>query len=290
MKKLLPLGLSNYKELRESNNYYVDKTLLIKDLQESGKAILVPRPRRFGKTLNLSMLYYFYNKAEPNNAHLFADTQIWKLPEYRALQGTFPAIFISFKAVNQPNFAKMRAAFQYVIAQEFEKHTYLLEGTTLSVKEKDRFERIYGEKATEIDLGFSLGFLVQMLARYHNKRVILLLDEYDVPVQTAYINGFYDEIIPFIRELLTEPFKDQSSLEKGVITGNLAIAKAGIFSGLNNLTVLNITDTKMAERFGFTQSEVDELLHYYELESKRDEIREWYNGYTFGETAEIFNP
>ena len=120
--------------------------------------------------------------------------------------------------------------------------------------EKRRFERISGERATEIDLGSSLEFLVQMLARYHNKRVILLIDEYDVPVQTAYIHGFYDEIIAFIRELLTGPFKDQSNLEKGVITGNLALAKAGIFSGLNNLTVLNITHTRMAERFGFTQS------------------------------------
>ncbi len=290
MKKLLPLGLSDYKELRESNNYYVDKTLLIQDIQESGKAILVPRPRRFGKTLNLSMLYYFYTISESSNAHLFVDTEIWKFSEYRALQGAFPTIFITFKEIIETNFVGMLEEFHYVIAQEFKKHTYLLEGATLDDDEKSLFERISGRKATKLELKFSLSFLVQMLARYHKKRVILLIDEYDVPVQTGYLHGFYDEIIAFVRGLLTGPFKDQSNLEKGVITGNLAVAKAGIFSGLNNLTVLNITQERMAERFGFTQTEVDELLQYYELEAKRDEIRAWFNGYMFGETAGIFNP
>ena len=137
-------------------------------------------------------------------------------------------------------------------------------------------------------MGSSLDFLVQMLARYHKKKVILLIDEYDIPVQTAYLDGFYDEIIAFIIELLTGPFKDQSDLEKGVITGNLALAQAGIFSGLNNLTVFNITNSIMADRFGFTQAEVDELLTYYEFDSKQDDIRAWFNGYTFGETAEDF--
>ena len=290
MKKLLPLGLSDYKELREGNYYYVDKTLLIQDIHESGKVSLVPRPRRFGKTLNLSMLYYFYNKGLSSNAHLFTDTEIWKLKEYHELQGIFPVVFLTFREVTQTSFAGMQANFQYVIAREFMKHTYLLEGATLNANEKDRFARISSESATEVDLGRSLEFLVRMLARYHNKKVILLIDEYDVPVQTGYLNGFYDKIISFVKELLIGPLKDQTDLEKGVITGNLALAKAGIFSGLNNLTVLNLTDTRMAERFGFTQTEVDELLRYYELEAKGDEIRAWYNGYKFGETAGIFNP
>ena len=266
MKKLLPLGIADYKELREGNYYYVDKTLLIQDINESGKVILVPRPRRFGKTLNLSMLYYFYNKVAANNVHLFIDTEIWKLKEYQDLQGAFPVIFITFREITQTNFASMQAWFQYVIAREFKNHAYLLDGKTLDADEKDRFVRISGERATEVDLGSSLEFLVRILARYHEKKVILLIDEYDIPVQMGYLHGFYDEIIALVKELLTGPFKDQRYLEKGVITGNLAIAKASIFSGLNNLIVLNITQTRMADRFGFTQNEVDELLQYYQLE------------------------
>ena len=261
MKKQLPLGIADYKELREGNNYYVDKTLLLKDIKESGKVVLVPRPRRFGKTLNLSMLYYFYTIAESSNTHLFVDTEIWKLPEYHKLQGTFPVIFITFKAISQTNVASMLTMFQYVIAREFKKHAYILDGTTLDATEKNRFSRISEEKATEVDLANSLEFLVRMLARYHEKKVILLIDEYDIPVQTAYIHGFYDEIVAFVKVLLIESLKDQSYLEKGVITGNLALAKAGIFSGLNNLSVFNITRTRMADRFGFTQAEVDELFN-----------------------------
>ena len=290
MKKLLPLGISDYKELRESNKYYVDKTLLIKDLEESGHAILVPRPRSFGKTLNLSMLYNFYSISESSNTHLFVDTEIWKLPEYHKLQGTFPVILINFGTITETNLASMQAMFQYVIAREFKKHSYLLEGATLDDDEKSLSERISGRKATKLELKFSLSFLVQMLARYHNKRVILLIDDYDIPVQTAYLHGFYDEIMAFVIELLTGPLKDQTDLEKGVVTGNLALAMAGMFSGLNNLTVFNVTSSIMADRFGFTQAEVDELLTYYEFDSKQDDIRAWYSGYTFGETAGMFSP
>lgn len=283
MKKRLALGLSDYKQFREDNRYYVDKTLLIKDIEESGKAILIPRPRIFGKTLNLSMLYYFYTNAESSNEHLFVDTAIWKLPEYRKLQGTFPVIFISFGTITANNFASMKDMFQYVIAKEFSKHEYLLQGTTLNSNEKDHFERIRGRKATEVDVRSSLGFLVQILARYHKKKVILLIDDYDTPVQAAYLDGFYDEMMIFIIELLTGPFKDQTDLKKGIITGNFAL------TGLNYLNAFDITTSRMADRFGFTQVEVEELLTYYEFDSEQDDIRAWFNGYTFGKTK-IFSP
>ena len=236
------------------------------------------------------MLYYFYTISESSNTHLFVDTEIWKLPEYHKLQGAFPVIFITFREITQTDFESMQAWFQYVIAREFKKHAYLLDGTTLDADEKDRFIRISGERATKVDLGTSLEFLVRILARYHGKKVILLIDEYDIPVQIAYIHGFYDKTIALVKELLTGPLKDQDDLEKGVITGNLALAKASIFSGLNNLTVLNITNSIMADRFGFTQAEIGELLTYYELGSKQDDIRAWYNSYKFGETAGIYNP
>jgi Predicted AAA-ATPase len=284
MKKLLPLGISDYKKLRESNAYYVDKTLLIKDIQERGKAILISRPYSFGKTVNLSMLYYFYANEASNNAPLFVDTEIWKLKEYHELQGAFPVIYLSFKEIAETHFAGQMAEFQYAIAQEFRKHAYLLEGPILDADEKGRFERISREKASALDLRVSLEFLVRMLARYHNKRVIVLIDDYDTPIQTAYLHGFYDETIAFVQRLFIGALKDQPDLEKGVIMGNFPVA------GLIDFSIFKVVDAIMADKFGFTQTEVNELLQYYQLEAKKDDIEQWYGNYTFGKTAGIFNP
>ncbi len=289
MKKLVPIGISDFKELKSGNYYYVDKTLLVKDIFESGKAVLVTRPRRFGKTLNLSMLRYFLTLDGNNNAELFADTQIWKHKSYRDLQGQFPVIFITFKDITQTTYEDMLRKIEYTIAAEFRKFNYLLKGKLLEIEEKEMFKNIRTRKAPLVDLGSSLGFLSGLLYRFHKKRVIILLDEYDVPLQTAHIHGFYDNVIYFMRDLLTGAFKDQEMLEKGVITGNLTLAKAGIFSGLNNLDVFNVTANKMADKFGFTESEAYELLDYYQCKNIK-EIKNWYDGYTFGELSGLFNP
>ncbi len=289
MKQLLPIGISDYKDLREKNYYYVDKTLLIQEVQENGQVILVARPRRFGKTLNLSMLRYFYEPSETTHS-LFSDTAIWKLPEYRQLQGAFPVIFISFRTITDTSFEDMLAQFAYVIAIEFDRHAYLLSGTILTSDEKDLFNKIISRRATGVDLGNSLEFLVRMLHKYHNKKVVVLIDEYDVPVQTAYIYNFYAQIIPFLKKLLTGALKDQEALEKGVVTGNLALAKAGIFTGLNNVDVFNLTRAQMSDKFGFTSQEMKALLSYYNFADRQDDIRTWYDGYRFGDTSGIFNP
>ncbi len=289
MKKLVPIGISDFKELKSGNYYYVDKTMLIKDIFESGKAVLVTRPRRFGKTLNLSMLHYYFT-LESNNSDLFVDTQIWAHESYKNLQGQFPVIFITFRDITQTNYNDMLKKIAYTVSIEFERFFYILEGETLKTHEKEMFNRINSRHADLVDLASSLEFLVRMLHKFHKKKVIVLLDEYDVPLQTAYLHGFYDELIPVMRDLLTGIFKDQVMLEKGVITGNLTLAKAGIFSGLNNLDVYNVTHTRMADKFGFTTEEAYGLLDYYECKNIIEEIKNWYDGYTFGEVKGIFNP
>ncbi len=289
MKKLVPIGISDFKTIKSGNYYYVDKTMLIKDIFESGISVLVTRPRRFGKTLNLSMLHY-YLSLDGNNSELFADTEIWKHERYRDLQGQFPVIFITFKDISQPTYEEMFDVIVATIGAAFRKFSYLLESDILDVFEKDKFNRISADQPQLVDLRTSLDFLVEILHKFHKKKVVVLLDEYDVPLQNAYMHGFYDKLLPLIRELLTRVFKDQKLLEKGVISGNLTIAKAGIFSGLNNLDVYNVTHARMADKFGFTTAEAYDLLDYYECKNVTEEIQRWYDGYNFGEISGIFNP
>lgn len=290
MKKLLPLGISNYETLISGNYYYVDKTLLIKDIDEGGNVLLITRPRRFGKTLNMSMLQYFFELSGTSHAHLFSNTAIWKHQAFREKQGQFPVIFITFKDILQTNYKEIIEDIGYTIAREFDRLAYLTEGSSLTEAEKDRFNRIKNEKCSLVELGNSLEFLVRMLYKHHQKKVIVLLDEYDVPIQNAYLYSFYDKLIPFIKKLLSGPLKDQNFLEKGVVTGNLTLARAGIFTGLNNLTIHNILQSPLSDKFGFTSTEVAEMLAYYEYDALRSQIQSWYNGYTFGDTRGIHNP
>jgi Predicted AAA-ATPase len=215
MKKQLPVGTSDYKDLRDRNFYYVDKTLLIKDINESGQVVLVPRPCRFGKTLNLSMLRYFYEINTDQTESLFFDTHIWKLSEYRERQGTFPVIFLSFREIVQPSLPRMMKKFATVISKEFKRHQVLLQGDTLDSDEKETFRSLSVRRASEEDLGGSLEFLIRMLYKYHKKKVIVLIDEYDVPAQTAWIYGFYDELIPFSRSYSLALSKIRHCSKKG---------------------------------------------------------------------------
>lgn len=289
MKKLLPIGIHDFKELIEKEYYYVDKTLLIKEIWDSGKVILAPRPRRFGKTLNLSMLSYFFAINRESQAHLFYDKLIWQHLEMQKIQGRFPVVFLTFKSAVFTTFTDMYEKITAIVAAEFNNHKYLLEGNVLDQFEKNVFERIRQGKPSQVELSDSLEYLVKFLNRYHQKKIIVLIDEYDVPVQSAFLHGFYDEIIELLKPLLTSAFKDNAILEKGVITGILTLAKAGIFTGLNNLDVFNITSSKLADKFGFTTDEANELLAYYGI-NDIETIKRWYNGYVFGETQGIFNP
>lgn len=285
----LPIGISDFKELIDDNYYYVDKTLLVEEVIKSGKVVLITRPRRFGKTLNISMLRYFFEKSEQKNDYLFSSTKILTKPE-KTYQNTYPVIFLTFKNITETSFDAMYSTFAYTIGKEFSRHNYLLLGSDLDVHEKERFTRIMHAKGTETDLAVSLEFLSQMLHKHHKQKVIVLIDEYDVPVHTAYLHNFYDRVIDFLKRLLTAVLKDNEHLQKGVLSGILTLAKAGIFSGLNNIEVYDITRTPVSDKFGFTHEEVTELLHYYSLQDKAEGLAAWYDGYTFGETDKIYNP
>lgn len=289
MTKRIPVGISNFKKIIEENYYYVDKTLLVKDITVSGEVVLVTRPRRFGKSLYLSMLRYFYEISEQSTAHLFKDLAICEHSTLMQKQGKYPVIFVTFKEILSPTYEEMLEQFAYTIALEFNRHEYLLSSAELNKSEKKRFERLQNEEGSKTDLANSLQFLSHVLAKHHQKQVVIIIDEYDVPVQSAYLQGFYEPLILFVKRLLTGLFKDNPVLEKGIISGIYTLAKSGIFTGLNNPDIYNLTDEKMADRFGFTQQEATAMLQYYKIQDP-DSVKLWYNGYIFGDSQSMFNP
>ncbi|MBA3237428.1 MAG: AAA family ATPase [Parachlamydiaceae bacterium] len=291
MKKQLPIGISDFKELIEDGYVYVDKTLFIQELIEiDAKVVLIPRFRRFGKTLNLSMLRYFFEKSKEDASFLFYDLKIWENEAYRMLAGQFPVIFFSLKDVKHLSWHEAFKSLRRLIADEFDRHSYLKEGETLSIKEKELFHKILFEENDQSLIERSLFYLTSWLHRFHNKRVILLIDEYDTPAHASYVNGYYDILIPFIRNWLSAGLKDNSSLERGVLTGILRIAKESIFSGLNNIATCTVMHERFKDKFGLLESEVTELLKMSGLEHLGPEIQKWYNGYRVGSCTGIYNP
>jgi len=291
MHKPLPIGVSDFKEVIEDGYVYVDKTLLIEELEEKKtKVALIPRLRRFGKTLNLSMLRYFFEKGEEDTSYLFKGLKIWKNEKYRALQGQFPVIFITRKDVKHASWQQTFASLQELIGQEFQRHSYLLDGTILTGTEKEDYLRIMRREDGETLLENSLLLLSKWLCRYHNKRVVLLIDEYDTPVHAAYVGKYYDTLIAFLRNWLSAGLKDNIFLERGVLTGILRIAKESIFSGLNNVSTFTILNETFSDKFGLLESEVKELLEEYGLSEKLIDMRKWYNGYRIGTSTNIYNP
>ena len=289
MKRLLPIGLSDFKELIDDNYYYVDKTLLIDELKRtSAKVVLIPRPRRFGKTLNLSMLRYFYEKSEISNRYLFKNTAIWQMEKYHAQQGTFPVIYLSFKDCKMNSWQEGYEKLKILITEEFRRHADYLLPTLKSYDLKDYMD-IVEQTATPGAYGNSLFLLAKVLKRYYKKRVIVLIDEYDTPMHAAYSNGYYEEATNFLRSFLTAGLKDNPYLQKALLTGILRAAKEGIFSGLNNLRVCSLLETKFSDKFGFTEHEVDQLARTYKIPTKVESIKEWYNGYRSGNVL-LFNP
>lgn len=290
MQKLLPIGISDYKKLVEDGYYYVDKTRLIEEVWDSGEVVLVTRPRRFGKTLNLSMLRYFFEKSSDSREHLFSKTAIWNYESYKSLHGQFPVIFLSFKNIKGSHWKVCYDLFAIIISEEFKRHRYLLSDSALQPEEKLWYQEILEGNASEARLRLSLQFLAGLLSRYYQTKVIVLIDEYDVPIQSSYVHKFYPDAIEFLKGLLTAILKDSEVLEKGILTGILTLAKAGVFTDLNNLDVFNLTHETMADKFGFTKQEVADLLDHYSIKNSQASIEQWYDGYTFGITTEIFNP
>ena len=290
--KLLPcpVGITSYKEVSKEC-YYVDKTLLIKDIiDDHNKVYLFTRPRRFGKTLTLDMVRTFFERTEEDTSGYFLNREIWSAgKEYRDYQGKYPVIFISFKDAHQKSWSDLYQDLSYSIKEAYLAHIELLESDQMNEFDKNFFQRIAGSSAGTTEVQFALGKLSAMLARHYGQKVIVIIDEYDTPIQQGYLNGCYDEVIDFMRNLFSAGLKDNKDLEFGILTGILRIAKESLFSGLNNLVVNTVMDEKYAQYFGFTQSEVAAMAAYYGQEEKLPEIRSWYDGYLFG-IEEIYNP
>lgn len=286
----LPVGVSDYR-LASTEYYYIDKTMMLKDfIDERPMVTLFTRPRRFGKTLNMDMLRTFFEKTNEDTSKYFKDKKIWEQGEYyRSFQGKYPVIFITLKDVKHNSWDNTFANIGSIISSEYCRHSDLSKSPKLDKKQKDFYDKMVSEKFSAVDLERSLLYLSEMLKKHYGEGAVIIIDEYDTPIQSGHTNGFYDDVIAFMRNLLSGCFKDNKSLAFGFLTGILRVAKESIFSGLNNLTINSVLDNKYSEYFGFTANEVKEMAAYYSAPDKFDEVCEWYDGYRFGKT-DIFNP
>ena len=289
--KKLPIGIDDFKKIREKGYYYVDKSLFIKEIiDEDAEVILLARPRRFGKTLNLSLLHCFFEKNTENNKDLFQGLKIKDVEDkYLEEQNKYPIIHLDFKDVKANNWSSCFANIKRIIAKEYKRHNYLLETDLLLRYEKKEYRKIMDLSANLDAYQFSLENLSEYLSQYHQQKVMILIDEYDQAIKSGYMNDFYEKVIMFMRSLLSGGLKGNPNLAKGVLTGILRIAKESIFSGLNNLVVNTLLDSEYDQYFGLLESEVEEILNYYNLNYKLAEIKEWYNGYSFGGNI-VYNP
>ncbi|MGN0144678.1 MAG: AAA family ATPase [Clostridium sp.] len=291
MKKTIQVGTSDFMELIEGNHYFIDKSFLIKEFIENrAKVILIPRPRRFGKTLNMNMLKYFFDVESKNeSAKLFKGLKIENDDEVMKLQGKYPVIFISFKNIKFQNYEDAENGMRILFSNLYRDHFYLLESDKLNENDKKNFKKIVEKNMTTADIAESISMLMRFMKIHYGRKVMVFIDEYDVPIQESYVRGYYDNMISLMQVMLTCALKDNNDLEKALLTGILRVAKESIFSGLNNLEVDTIFSSNFNDKFGFTVDEVKELLQYYDLEDKTEEVRQWYNGYIFGGKV-IYNP
>ncbi len=290
MKKAISIGIQGFSDLREQDCFFVDKTNFIKEWWENRDVVtLITRPRRFGKTLNMSMLDCFFSNKYANRADLFEGLSIWQDETYRKLQGTYPVIFLSFAAVKAGNLEGAKTQIKQEIARLYEENRYLLEGNVLSDNER----KIYNSTTIQMDDTMAQNALKTLsvwMERYYGKKVIILLDEYDTPMQEAYVQGYWDEFTSFVRSLFNASFKTNPYLERAIMTGITRVSKESIFSELNNLRVVTTTSNLYADCFGFTEEEVFAALDEYGMSDKKDEVKQWYDGFTFGEHRDIYNP
>lgn len=286
----LPVGTTNYKKICE-DSYYVDKTLLIKEiLDEKVNVALFTRPRRFGKTLNMDMLRTFFEKTAEDTGRYFQDKKIWQQGEkYTSHQGQYPVIFLSLKDIKARKWQYAFDALKYIISVEYMRHSELKRSSEIEEADIELYNRIVKNQAGYMEYVFSLQALSRMLHQHHKQAPVIIIDEYDTPIQEGFVNGYYDDAVEFIRSFFSAALKDNPHARQIVMTGILRIAKESIFSGLNNIRVFSVLDKKFSEFFGFTTSEVQQMAAYYEQTDKLPELKAWYDGYKFGDT-EIFNP
>jgi len=291
MTKELELGNSDFKSVIEGDKYFVDKSLFIKDVINAQKQVLLfPRPRRFGKTLNLSMLRYFFDIQQPENQKLFTNLNIWNTEDkIKNQQGKFPVIYMSFKDTKLNDWNKTYNQIKYIIAKVYRENDFLLKTNILTKIEKDEYNKLSDLSTNDSLLNNSLLQLSEYLYRYYNQKVVILIDEYDAPIHAGY-NTFYKEVIDFMRSLLSATFKDNPFLYKGIITGILRVSRESIFSGLNNISVFSIFENEISDKFGFTETETKQIIEDFKVKIPFTKIKKWYNGYQFGNTKNIYNP
>ena len=289
-RKPLPIGIEDFKEVIDSGYYFVDKTLMIKDLiVNKVKVGLFTRPRRFGKTLNMSMIQRFFEKTDESNAYLFDRLKISEYPECMQYQGQYSVISLSLKSMKQGSYKDAFHMFKVLIAREYDRHKDILKSDKISDSERDLFHSILNQKAEDAFYLDSIKFLSDIMVKYYNKSVIILIDEYDVPLENAFHQGFYTDMVNLIRSVFESALKTNPSLDRAFLTGCLRVSKESIFTGLNNLDIFTIISPMFTDSFGFTPDEITDILKYYKLEDKANEIKEWYDGYLFGDT-QIYNP
>ena len=290
MAKTVAIGVQSFEKLIEENYFYIDKTPFIKEWWESGDDVtLITRPRRFGKTLNMSMLEQFFSLDYADRGDLFEGLSIWQEEKYRELQGTYPVISLSFANIKEKSFQMTRKKICQLITNLYGKYEFILDSGILSEADIRYFKRI-SEDMDDSDASLSLYQLSDFLYRYYGKKVIILLDEYDTPMQEAYVNGFWDELVAFTRSLFNSTFKTNPYLARAVMTGITRVSKESIFSDLNNPNVVTTTSDEYATAFGFTEEEVFNSLDEYGYGDKKEIVKKWYDGFTFGSKTDIYNP
>ena len=290
MAKVISIGNQSFESMRERDNFYVDKTSFIKEWWENEDIVtLITRPRRFGKTLNMNMLECFFSNKYKDRGDLFEGLDIWKEEKYCKLQGTYPVIFLSFADVKQNNYEETIQKIKKIIFDIYQKYDFLKDWEGLTDKEKTAFRNIDCVMSDIVAQG-AIKDLSDYLSRYYGKKVIILLDEYDTPMQEAYVSGYWEELVAFTRSMFNATFKTNPYLERAIMTGITRVSKESIFSDLNNLVVVTTTSNQYETAFGFTEEEVFNALDEQGLSDKKQEVKSWYDGFTFGDSRDIYNP
>ncbi len=290
MERKIAIGIQDFSELREKGYFYIDKTDFIKEWWEAGDSTtLITRPRRFGKTLNISMLEQFFSLSYEGRRDLFEGLSIWQEEKYRQLQGIYPVISLSFAGVKEADFESVRYQIRLLLMKEYEKYSYMMKDDFFPQIKKDRFYQMAYDMDTK-DMGMSLYILSDYIYEYHGKKVIILLDEYDTPMQEAYLGGFWEELVGLTRSLFNATFKTNPYLERGLMTGITRVSKESLFSDLNHLKVVTTTSKEYATAFGFTQEEVSRALQAFGMEQEEEQVKVWYDGFIFGKVEDIYNP
>lgn len=290
MARTIGIGCQDFETIRKEGYFYVDKTAFIREWWEGGDSVtLITRPRRFGKTLTMSMTERFFSVNDAGRGELFEGLSIWKMENYRKLQGTYPVISLSFAGVKEKDYKSTVQRINQILKELYYKYSFLLESDCLLSEEKEDFRRV-SEEMLEVTATIALHRLSKFLYKYYGKKVILLLDEYDTPMQEAYVHGYWEELVTFTRSMFNTAFKTNPYLERAIMTGITRVSRESIFSDLNNLVVVTTTSEKYADVFGFTEQEVFAALDEFGMPDRKQEVKNWYDGFTFGNYADIYNP